>query len=336
MSDIHQLPNAEDIERQASAWIARLQADDVTAEDRAGFAAWRGAHPRHGRAYDELMATWQQLTKAGQTVRAVSFGNAMHAATRIKRRRHRLFATAAVAVLALVMVGGWWQWRSPSSFQTGIGEHAAVALPDGSRVELNSGSAVQVSYRDDARVIRLEQGEAFFTVAHDTARPFWVVAGRTWVRAVGTAFNVYRRQDQVRVTVSEGRVKVATAAPISRRAPSDDALAKLPVSLLAAGQQAELGDTQTLVSRVPPPEVERETSWRGGTVYFDNRPLHEVVDEMNRYTPLQIELGARARDLPVGGTFQTNPQGAEALLSMLHDGLGLQVRREGNQRVHVE
>lgn len=336
MSDIHHLPSAEQARRQASEWIARLQADDVSAEDRVRFAAWRHAHPCNARAYEELMATWRQLASAGRTVRAVSFGNAMQAATRVKKRRpHGLVAMASAAALILAVAGGWWQWRSPSSYQTGVGEHASVALPDGSRMELNSDSAVRVDYGDGARTIRLERGEAYFTVAHDAARPFWVVADRTWVRAVGTAFNVYRHQDEVRVTVSEGRVKVATAAGLQQRLPSDDALAELPVALLGAGQQADLHGAGTQVRRIPLPEVARETSWRGGTVYFENRPLHEVVDEMSRYTPLRIELGADVRDLPVGGTFQTNPQGVEALLSMLHDGLGLPVRRDAGNRVHV-
>ncbi|KAF1717033.1 hypothetical protein CSC74_09235 [Pseudoxanthomonas yeongjuensis] len=333
MSDIHYLPSVEDAERQASDWIARLQADDVSAEDRAAFEAWHDAHPRHARAYGELTATWKQFVAAGRTVRTVAFGNAMESATRTLRRRYGVIATAAAVVLAVV-AASWLQLRTPSTFETGIGEHASVALPDGSRLELNSNSAVQVSYSDAARVIRLDRGEAFFTVAHDTERPFWVQADRTWVRAVGTAFNVYRRERDTQVTVSEGRVKVAIAN--IREAPSDTALALLPVSLLGAGQQAELRGANTKVRTLALPDIGREISWRGGTVHFDNRPLHEVVKELRRYTPLQIELGAGARDLPVGGTFQTNPQGAEALLSMLHDGLGLRVRRENGGRVHVE
>lgn len=333
MSDIHYLPSIEDAERQASDWIARLQADDVTAADCAAFERWHDAHPRHARAYGELTATWQQLAAAGRTVRAVAFGNAMEAATRVRRRRHGWIATAAAAMLAIV-VAGWLQLRSPSTFETGIGEHASVVLPDGSRLELNSNSAVQVTYSDATRVIRLDRGEAFFTVAHDTRRPFWVLADGTWVRAVGTAFNVYRRENDIQVTVSEGRVKVAIAGV--REAPSDTALASLPVSLLGAGQQAELRGANTKVRTLALPELGREVSWRGGTVHFDNRPLHEVARELGRYTPLRIELGADARDLPVGGTFQTNPQGAEALLSMLHDGFGLQVRREKDGHVRVE
>lgn len=337
MGDIHHLPSTKDAEREASEWIARLQADDAGADDRVAFERWRNAHPRNARTYQELMATWHELAAAGRTVRAVSFGNAMHDVSRVERRRWRVpLAATAAALLALVAVTGWWQWRTPSSFRTAIGEHAVVVLPDGSRVELNSDSAVQVAYDSDVRVLRLERGEAFFTVAHDSARPFWVVAGRTWVRAVGTAFNVHRLPDEVKVTVSEGRVKVATSTSVQLRSPSDEALAQLPVSLLAAGQQAEVDEAGMQVRHVAAPEIERETSWRGGTVYFANRPLHEVVDEMGRYTPLRIELGAGVRDLPVGGTFQTNPQGAEALLDMLHDGLGLQVSRKDGKRVRVE
>ncbi|WP_202839139.1 FecR family protein [Luteimonas saliphila] len=333
MSDIHRLPDVETAMSEASEWIARLQAEDVRVEDRVRFEAWRTAHPRNGRAYAELMGTWSRFTAAGRTVRAVSFGNAMQGATRARRRRGFL-SMAAAAIVAVVALGWWWQHQPPSSFETGIGEHASIALPDGSRLELNSNSAVRVDYSDAARVIHLARGEAFFTVAHAPERPFWVVADRTWVRAVGTAFNVYRREDGVRVTVSEGRVKVATVA--SRGAPSDAVLERVPASLLGAGQQAEMQGTHASVRALPAPEVHREVSWRSGTVYFEDRPLDEVIDEISRYTPLRIEVGPRARTMTVGGTFQTNPQGAEMLLAMLKEGLGLEVRRDGKQRVYVD
>lgn len=335
MSDVHQLPNVEAARREASEWIARLNADSVSAEDRARFDCWCAAHPRNVQAYEELMTTWYRFAAAGRTVRAVSFGTAMQGAAAPRRRRHwpQVAVATAVAVLA-VGFGSWWHQQSPSSFETGIGEHAAIALPDGSRLELNSNSAVRVEYDDAARVIRLERGEAFFTVSHAPERPFWVVADRTWVRAVGTAFNVYRREDGVRVTVSEGRVKVGSVA--RRDTPSDAALDRVPVSLLGAGQQAVVrGDTGS-VHALPVSELAREVSWRSGTIYFEERPLREVIDEMGRYTPLKIAVGPRAEAITIGGTFQTNSQGVEALLAMLEDGLGLNVRREDRQRVYVE
>ena len=74
MSKIHELPDIERVEREASDWIVRLHAEDVTAADRAGFAAWRQAHVRHERAYEELAGTWQEFRKAGHIVRAVDSG----------------------------------------------------------------------------------------------------------------------------------------------------------------------------------------------------------------------------------------------------------------------
>lgn len=335
MSPVHRLPDAEAARVQASEWIARLNADDASADDRARFEAWRAAHPRNARAYEELTATWQRFARAGRTVRAVSFGTAMEHASTAPRRRPWL-RPAMAAVVAVLAIGlGWWGMQPPTaSFETGIGEHASIALPDGSRLELNSNSAVRVEYGDAARVIRLERGEAFFTVAHAPERPFWVVAERTWIRAVGTAFNVHRRANGVRVTVSEGRVKVGAVG--IREAPSDAVLDKVAVSLLAAGQQVDLQGPHARVRALPASDIDHAVSWRSGTIYFEDRPLGEVIDEMGRYTPLKIEVGTRAQAITIGGTFQTNPQGAEALLAMLEDGLGLQVRRDQRQRVYVE
>ncbi len=76
-------------------------------------------------------------------------------------------------------------------------------------------------------------------------------------------------------------------------------------------------------------------AWRTGTLHFQDQPLAEVAQELARYTPLRIELAANARDVRMGGTFQTNPTGVEAWLKALHDGLGLEVRRDG-QRVIVQ
>src|SRR3546814_18642100 len=99
MSDVHQLPDVEAVRLQASEWIARLNADDVNAEDRVRFEAWRAAHPRNARAYDELMATWHRFPTAGRTVRAVSFGTAMQGAANTRRRGGSHIAPGAAAPL---------------------------------------------------------------------------------------------------------------------------------------------------------------------------------------------------------------------------------------------
>jgi len=337
MAEVHRLPDSDRVERETSEWIARLNADDVSSDDRARFEAWRNAHPLHARAYDEMSATWRAFVAAGPVVRAVSFGHSMNEATKVPLPKRRwLFAGAAAAAVLAIAVSWYMVRRSPETFQTAIGEHASISLPDGSTLELNSNSRARVDYSNRARVIRLESGEAFFNVMHDTSRPFWVVGGGSWVRAVGTAFNVDLRRDGVRVTVSEGTVNVGAAAPADNPAPRDEVLAQAPVSVLMAGQQADVHGSATAIRSLPPAEITRSVAWRTGTLYFENQALSTVVDEFGRYTALHLLVNDdRLRNLPVGGTFQANPQGAEALLKMLKDGFGLSIRRESS-RVYIE
>ena len=338
MGELHRLPDPRDTERQASDWVARMNADDVTADDRARFEAWLRAHPCNGKAYAELTATWNELVRSGPLVRAVYFGQVMNAASTPYARTPRWLAgTLAATVVAIVLSIGWsfYKQQADTRFQTAIGEQVAVVLPDGSSFNLNTNSRVEVDYSDSSRVVHLERGEAYFNVAHDAQRPFWVHAGDRWVRAVGTAFNVYLRPAGVQVTVSEGTVNVVEASR-GESPPSDASYAK-SAAAVTAGEQADAQGNADVIRALNAAELNRSLAWRKKSLYFHDEPLGNVVNELMRYTPLQIEVvDARLRQLPVGGTFQTSPEGAEALLKMLQDGFGAQVRRPGSDHVYVE
>jgi transmembrane sensor len=325
MSDVHRLPEAEQIEREASEWLARLNADDVSSADRVRFEEWRSSHPLNARSYDSLLKTWNKFTAVGPLVRAVSFGHSMNEATVPRSFRWRWVAAAALlVVLAAAFLYRYSAQRLPDQvLQTAIGEHATISLSDGSTLELNSNSLARVSYSRRTRLIHLDRGEAYFKVMHDETRPFWVTGGGSWVRAVGTEFDVYLRPRDVRVTVSEGVVKVGN---------SPQSLAATSVS---AGQQVDIGTTAAELRALSAADLTRSVAWRSGSLYFENRPLGEVLEELERYTSLQVTVtDGSLRKLPVGGTFQANPQGAEMLLDMLRDGLGLRVRRE-NDHVYI-
>lgn len=338
MLKVHRLPDMDRIEREASEWIARLNADDVSVADRGRFEEWRRAHSLHARTYDELAATWRAFTAAGPFVRAVSFGQSMNEAAKVRApRRTWLFASAAAIAVVAAAVSWFMAHRVPGTlFVTAVGDRASVALPDGSTLELNSSSVARIDYSERARVIRLERGEAYFKVMHDTTRPFWVVSGGSWVRAVGTAFDVYLRSDGVRVTVSEGTVKVGSGELSGSSAPSDAALAKAPVSVVTAGQEVDMHGSAGAVHTLRAADIWRAGAWRSGSVYFEKQPLGEIVEELGRYTTLELVVDdEKLRELPVGGTFQANPEGAEAFLTMLKDGFGLKIRREDG-RVYIE
>lgn len=347
MADVHRLPDERAVTEEASRWIARLHSDDVTAEDHARFGTWRNAHPMHARAFDELAGTWNRFNAARSLVRAVAFGQSMNEAAsrgaadkgRIRSPWHRL-RWAAVIVAITTSLGLFVSFRlNPAGiYVTAIGEHATVSLPDGSTLELDSDSRARVNFSARHRVVHLERGEAFFKVAHDAQRPFWVVGGSSWVRAVGTAFNVDLYPAGMRVTVSEGTVKVGALGPLVRNIPLSDGLLSdsSAISVLTAGKEADLQGASVQIRPLTPAQLARAVSWRAGTLYFEDAPLSEVVDELKRYTPLDLVIsGEHIHQLRIAGTFQASPQGVEVFLRMLDQGLGLTVRQEPG-RVVIE
>jgi len=338
MGEVHRLPNAAEAQREASEWVVRLNADDVTDDDRARFEAWIDAHSCNAKAYADLSLTWNKLLEAGPLVRAVNFGQEMNAAARPATLRRRWAVVAMAAGVAAIVLGGAWglyRQNQVTGVQTAIGEQATVTLPDGSTFELNTNSRVQVAYSRHARVVVLERGEAFFKVAHDTQRPFWVRAGGSWVRAVGTAFNVYLRPAGPQVTVSEGVVRVV-ANTTSNEPPRTDTAAAGTASV-RAGEQVNVQGPAEVVREISSEQLTRLLAWRSSSLYFQDQPLTDVINEMMRYTTLKIEISdGRLRDLPIGGTFQASPEGAEALLTSLHDGFGITIRRDGAGHAYIE
>ena len=123
-------------------------------------------------------------------------------------RRVRLFGALAASIL-IAFAGGWF-YLQRGVYSTDVGEQRSLALADGSTVELNSRSRIKVQYTEHERHIDLLEGQALFHVAKNKWRPFIVTAADTRVRAVGTAFDVYKTSSGAVVTVVEGRVAVRT------------------------------------------------------------------------------------------------------------------------------
>jgi transmembrane sensor len=329
MADIHRLPKIEEVERQASEWIARLNADDVSAEDRTRFEAWLRSHPLHVRTYEVVLGTWRKFTQAAPLTLAADVAPSPgRPKSWYRPRRWQQLAMAMSGIVAAVLLGfHLHSLLSTATFVTALGERATISLPDGSTLRLNSDSRVLVEYSLRSRVMYLERGEAFFKVAQDVRRPFWVTTGDSWVRAVGTAFGVYLNRKVVQVTVHEGTVKVGSAERLLPTALSEDTLGKAS-AVLTAGQQADMEGRITTTRKLSPQELARAAAWQDGWLYVENKQLCDVIAELNRYTPRQLVLeDAQLCSLSVGGAFQANPQGAEALLIMLEQNFGVRIRR---------
>lgn len=271
--------------------------------ERRKLAEWLTQSKRHVRTHLFMTALEEELRRVDPEremeipeVRAEApaiFPRAFPAAR--GERKGWVWALAA-AVLLTVLAGSQYPpavdylfgWRA---FETGVGEQRSVSLSDGSIVQLNTATRIQTRVSKESRDIRLLNGEALFKVAPDRSRPFQVKAGNVAILAVGTQFNVYQVDGRTKVSVLEGRVRVAAAADKPSGAPapalptalihaSAPALTSAPI--LAAGQEVEVSGDGRAVQRASP-DVANAAAWVQRRVVFKQEPLANVVAQFNRY-----------------------------------------------------
>lgn len=292
-------PEADAIEAAAAVWISRRDGGMSEAET-AAFITWLQQDSRHAEMFAELDATWKSFNRLKVARPAAAAApNAELLAPR-RRRSHRglwvaAVMTAAAAVVFLALA--WPRVPAPAGLRqnlvTAIGVFQRTELPDGSVVQVNTDSEVDVLYTATERRVRLVRGEAHFTVAKNPERPFVVSAGQVSVRAVGTAFNVRMRSAAVEVLVTEGKVQVNdNVQGGSLLMPAADT----EIPLLVAGEraliptQAVTGRAAAAVQPVAAVEVARALAWQERRLEFYDVPLREVVAEFNRYNTHQIVI----------------------------------------------
>ncbi len=164
-------------------------------------------------------------------------------------------------------------------------------LPDESVMKLHDGAVHTLLFSRSERRIRLERGEAFFIVTKDPARPFVVEAGGVTVRAVGTAFNVRLGGGQLDVLVAHGSVEVVP--PLERIGDSAVTLTPDP-TVLGASQRVSLSlatpNAARRIATLTRREIQQTLAWQHGLMTFQDKPLAEIVEELNRLNDLQLVL----------------------------------------------
>jgi len=315
---------SEEARRQAAAdWLARLAAPDLAEAELAEFDAWL-AEPANAQAYDAALAvTLEYQAAAG----AVLDGIRAKPARRPAPRRGWLIAggLAAAATIAIALTPASLFAPQAVAYDTAKGQHRSFTLADGSVIDLNAGSRLQVSLSGRERRVVMGEGEAVFDVAHDPARPFVIAAGDRNVRVVGTRFDVRRRDGKLSVSVERGLVEVDPADGAPGRG-----------FRLHPGQRLDHleGAPDVKLSAVDPLQVD---SWKSGRLIYRDRPLSEVVADLNQQfaTPIVIEDPTLA-DTKVSGVLVVDDQAAVirrlallAPIKALPSAQGLVLRRDG-------
>lgn len=295
---------------EASAWLVRLQADDVSEADGIAFDAWLDAAPEHRAAYGRALALWQTFEAAGPDVAAVLDAAARKDRLRPPGATRRWWIGAGGAALAAglgvaVIPGLLAAPATIETFATGKGERKRVILADGSTIDLNAETRLSVTLDRGSRRVQMADGEAIFDVAHDAARPFTVAAAGREVRVLGTQFDVRSRQGELTVTVARGRVQVSPEA--AGRA-----------FVLTRGQRLKVASSgHAELNAVDPAEV---FSWRSGRLIYRGEPLKSVVADLNRQYVPQIEVtDPQLAQMPITGVIvlDEHPKVVERLSLML-------------------
>ncbi len=345
-------PASAALQKAATDWLARRDRG-LTAAEQDEYMQWLSADSRHAAAvaqHAQVLERMMQLYEWTPANAVEPNPDLFAPPPRLERVRQLArkrswwawsggLGLAAAAALMVLLWRGSPATDAPPADALAANRPASflhvnerLALPDGSRVELNDGAELVVLYSEHERRVRLTAGEAHFTVWKDVSRPFIVEADGVEVVAVGTAFNVQLSPEAIEVLVTEGRVRVqseteSVAAVAPAAAKAAEMSAEMFVSMgqravvpravaLAAGVRVEPS-----VTAVSTDEIAAELAWQAPRLQFDNTRLADAIAEFNRLNRHQLELrDPRLGDLRIGGNFRPdNVDGFVRLLGLTFD-----------------
>jgi transmembrane sensor len=303
------------IEEHAAAFvIARRDRADWSTQDQAELENWLAESPFHRAAFLRLDAAWSRADRV-RALRPPSPQNAKGIRTNAVR--------AAIGLVLLAGFGAaWFLWPATvTTYATRVGGHETLRLADGSEVDLNTNTVLRTVITRDRRTVWLDKGEAYFRVAHDPSHPFVVQAGERSVEVLGTRFAIRRDEDDLQVSLLEGRVRFI----------AKDEAAHTPIDLVAGDVVAATRNTLTLMHESRR-LLDSSMSWRRGVLVFDHTPLVEAARELNRYNAEKIIIGdEETAKTTIGGTFvATNIAG---FARVAHAVLGLRVEYRAGETV---
>lgn len=299
-------PSNPAADEAASLWAARLDGSDLSAQERSELTRWLNADPSHRpllSSYCQFSADLEPPLAALVESGAVQMPVSPPAASRGARWKIYVgsLLMAATAAIALAV----WFAQPVTQFNgisTPLAHRQSVTLSDGTRVDLNSQTQLQVAITRSERRVRLLGGEAFFAVHKDPARPFVIETPGGSVRVTGTTFDVRSENAaSLEVTVVEGSVQVR---------PGDSGALKGPPVLLGAGDQLSSGPAGVSVKALPTAAVDDALAWRKGQIVFDGVPLKDALARFARYHGQKLQVADDCANLTVGGRFSLDdPQG---------------------------
>ena len=347
LSNLLAFPDTRRSREQAALWLTRLDRG-IAADERVEFRHWLSDVTNH-RALVEMARLWR-----GMDIMSVLAELFPLTTGRLNRPPARSFysmalsaaAAASIVGLLTVFMTGQSPWGllrqsrpatiavANEGYSTGIGETRVVHPGEGSTLTMNTNSAMVVIFAPPQREVYLLRGEASFSISRDSARPFYLHAGKRVLEVEGADFNVRMLSpDRMELTVSDGRVKVVPVADPSF-SPSGARIAPIArrESLVYESEIAIVEPQEETVRRLEPTELDARLAWQRGMIVFQSEPLEQALAEVARYTNADFVLSDEAlHRTPISGYFRTGD--VDGLLIALRMNYGIDSRREGANRV---
>lgn len=303
------------VRAQAVDWLLKLQSGEATKDALLAFEHWQKSHPQHAQA-------WDRLTQIQHT-----FGQLQHkdlakqVLTKIDQASRRK-TLKTLGTLGLLLPSAWLgihslpmlRWRA--EYQTAVGEQKHLQLQDGTRLVLNTDSAVDVHYQAQ-RQITLHQGEVWLETGHQDKRILVVTTPHGQLVPLGTRFNVNVQARQTTLAVAEGAVRIQLANGQS--------------SVVQAGQQRTF--SHDILGRA---SVASESVgyWQQGMLLAQEMPLEALLQELARYRHGVIRCHPDLKQMAVSGAFPLRD--TDAALDLLQKTLPVNIVAPSRYWIMVE
>ncbi|MBV7534253.1 FecR domain-containing protein [Duganella sp. sic0402] len=303
---------------QAAEWLTTLMSSDFSAADQQRWQQWRAADPDNERAWQHIEAVCARLKglQGGPAYQVLSVQS--------PRRRNSIALLLGLGVAGSAGVLGArsqaWQQLS-ADMRTAVGERREWTLEDGTRVLLNTGSAVKLRYDAHQRLLQLVTGEIRIETSHAGAagRPFIVQTAQGRVRALGTVFSVRQLNHRTQVDVQNSAVEITPASADST-----------PLTLTAG--QRTVFSTRDITA--PTPSSTDNLAWTLGAIVADDMRLDDFLEELGRYRRGVLRCDPALAKLRFSGVFPLKD--TNAVLAMLPNSLPVRIRTFSPYWVSVE
>lgn len=305
----------------AISWALRLRNNRANARLHAQCEHWRGTHDDHELAWQRVQALQQELNNQMAAIPGAHVALENVAQGLCRRQALKVLSGAVLVGSSAWMsrdLTGWQRWTS--DLATATGERRSMQLPDGTRLQLNTDSAVDLDFNPQQHLITLVRGEILVTCGSPSSAPLRVQTRHGLLEGIDGRFALRQDSDCTRISVISGNVAIH----------SPYAADGLPTQV-HAGQSYLVRQTQAM----PAPPLDMDiAAWVDGLIVTRDMRLADFLSEVGRYRYGYLGCSADIANLRLSGVFRL--EDTDTLLAIVAQTLPVKVRYRTRWWVKLE